>query len=255
MRLTNLIVAGILLLIPQSCTADGSRTPGEEPSFAGSPEISYRTRRMAEGYGRDMKSGKISYRANQALNAIIRLAAYKLNRIGYHKEARKLIYEWENQWSEEIIRLSESRGISDHKPLSSWLAEQCSNIRFLIGREAFYNLRISDISTINFAIPVIIKCIDNVTEQEFFLHFVKDEENKYRGLGPVLGFWGSFFSCVGFSWGALFAACAPISLGIEYLLETSVCPQLNPYIWKISCKPKEVYHARLAYQSSCNSCY
>lgn len=245
---TVIMLTAICVLIPTSCVGDSKKLTGEEPVIAGSPEISNRTRAMAQRYGQDMKSGKISYRANQALNAIIRLAAYKLNRIGYTKEAKRLIYEWEHQWDGELMRLASHRGISDHKPLSVWLADQCFTIRLLIGKEAFYNLRISDISTINFAIPVIISCVDNVTEGEFFLHFVKDEANGYRGLAPVLGFWGSFFSCVGFSWGAFFAFCAPISLGVEFLLETNIAPQLNPYIWKISCKPKEeVCDAPMAY--------
>jgi hypothetical protein len=61
----------------------------EEPvMIAGKPEISVRTRRLANKYKNDISSGKLRKRTNEALDSMIRLAVYKLKRDGYKKRCR-----------------------------------------------------------------------------------------------------------------------------------------------------------------------
>lgn len=207
----------------------------EEPVMMyGEPEISQKTERMAKQYEDDLKNGRLAKRTDTALDALIRLAAYKLKRIGEHKKANQLLKEWEQQWSGEIVRLH-ARGIGDHKPMSEWLAKQYTMLEFLIGKAACQALRLTDIHVINFALPVVISCVDNVSEDEFYAHFVEDVLGGYKGLGPVVSYWVSFFSCVGFSWGTGFLWCSPISQGVEYLSMRFICPKLNEPLHKLSC--------------------
>lgn len=210
----------------------------EEPvMMAGQPEISARTKRMANKYQNEIKAGKLKKKTNEALNAIIRLAAYKLNKDGHKEKATKLIYEWEHNFS-RVLEDSYSRGITDHKPLSAWLAGVSLMLDVTLGHEVCHSLRLDDLITINYAIPVVISCIDDVDEIEYFLHFVEDDTpgHGYRGLGPVVIYWTSFFVCTGFTWGSGFLYCSPISMGVEYLAKEYVCPALNEPLWKWSCK-------------------
>jgi hypothetical protein len=220
-----------LLILPLLAMAD------EEPVMMyGEPEVSPRTQRMARQYEDDLKNGRLAKRTDAALDALIRLSAYKLKRIGKVTEANKLLKEWEDQWSGEIVRLSMvKRGIGDHKPLSEWLAQKYAMLEFLLGKPACQALRITDIHVINFAIPVVISCVDNVSQDEYYAHFVEDILGGYKGLGPVVSYWVSFFSCVGMSWGTGFLWCSPISQGVEYLSMRLVCPKLNEPLWKLSC--------------------
>lgn len=207
----------------------------EEPVMSAGYELSPRTERMAKQYENDIKSGRLAKRSSQALNAIIRLAAYKLNRVGHKKQAKDLIYEWEHRWDGEIVRLAESRGIGDHKPLSKWLADKFDMMEFILGKSICEALRLTDIKTINFSIPIVISCVDNISQEEFRSHFVFDYANDYKGLCPVVVYWVSFFSCVGASWGTGFIACAPISTGTEWLALNFVAPKLSEPLWKLSC--------------------
>lgn len=205
----------------------------EEPVMTyGKPEVSNRTKRMANRYRLEIKAGKLKERTNDALDSIIRLAHYKLNRIGEKEKAKKLITEWENQFKYELI----SRGITDHKPLSQWLAGVTAMLEQTLGHDTMHALRLDDLITINYAIPVIFRCIDDVDEIEFYLHFVDDNTHGYRGLGPVVAYWTTFFACVGFTYGSGFLYCSPIAMGVEFIAREAICPALNQPIWKLSCK-------------------
>lgn len=205
-----------------------SAKAGEEPVMtSGQPEVSARTKRMASQFEKDVRNGKLAQKTDHALDAIIRLAVYKLNRTGHKAEAKKLLDEWEWQWQGEIVRLSDKRALGDHRPLSMWLAEKTAMLRFVLGDAVFKALRLDDLDTINFGIPVVISCVDDVSEQEFFLHF--------QPLCGTVMYWTSFFTCVGFTWGTGFLFCGPISMGAEYLTESFVAPRLNPVVWNLSC--------------------
>lgn len=201
----------------------------EEPVMYAKPEISARTKRLASRFENDVKAGRLKERTHKATDAIIRLAVYKLNRVGKKKEAAQLLKEWKEQ---EVFFLG--RGIGDHKPLSKWIADKYNMLEFTLGKDICYDLRLSDLKSINFGIPVVLSCVDDVDEMEYFKHFVSDED--YRGLGPVAGYWTSFFACVGSTWGTGFLYCAPLAMGVEWLSKNYVCPKLNEPLWKRACK-------------------
>jgi|GEM_PF-4900709 len=204
----------------------------EEPVMMhGEPEISQRTHRIANDFEVDLASGKLKQKTHKATAAIIRLAAYKLKRVGKKAEANQLLKEWKAQ---EVYFLG--RGIGDHKALSKWLSDKYDMLEFTLGKEICYSLRLSDLKTINYGIPVVLSCVDNVDLEEYGNHFIYDDEYRLRGLGPVAGYWTSFFACVGGTWGSGFLFCAPIASGVEYLAKNYVCPKLNEPLWNRACK-------------------
>lgn len=210
----------------------------EEPiMMSGQPEVSKRTKRKAEKFGKDLKNGRLRKHTNHALDAIIKLGAYKLKRVGHKKEGDQMLKEWKQQYS----LILEDRGITDHAPLSKWLADKTLMMEFILGHQVMHSLRLDDLITLNFGLPVVISCIDKVDEQEYFNHFVHDEIHDYRGVGPVVIYWVSFFSCVGFTWGSGFLFCSPVAMGTEYLTDSIIAPKLNPTLWKMACKPGEEY--------------
>lgn len=211
-------------------------------------ENSPRTRRLANRFARDIEQGRLAEKTDSALDAIIRLAAYKLHRVGKEKESEVLLEEWEGQWRGYVVRYAGSgirNGIGSHRPLSDWLAQKTMMLELALGKEVMHALRLDDLITINYALPVCFRCIDDVDESEYRLHFVSDPINGYRGLMPVIIFWVTEFSCVGFTWGSGFLFCSPIAMGTEFLTLQFVAPKLNNFAWRRACK-KENYNAQLA---------
>lgn len=224
-----------LVVVMMGLPLPAAMSEGEEPIMMTKDiEISTRTKMKAKRYGEQIENGRLAERTDQALDAMIRLAVYKLNRVGKKKDANILLREWEDQWSGYLTR---TRGIGDHAPMSAWLSEKYRMLEFTLGKDVVYTLRLSDIHTINHALPVVFKCVDNVDEMEYFLHFVHDDSasGPYRGLTPVVAYWTSFFACVGFTWGTGFMLCAPVSEGISWFVKSVIGPKLNEWAWKKAC--------------------
>lgn len=204
----------------------------EEPvMMSGDYEISARTKHMASRYENDLRGGGMRYKTDRALDAIIKLAVYKLRRVGKTKEATQILKEWQSQWEYSLLY---TRGLGAHAPLSQWLSDKYLQLEFLLGKQVMMSLRLVDLYKINHALPVVISCIDNVSEEEYFAHFVDDVEYGWT-LGPIVLYWTSFFTCTGLSWGTGFLFCSPIAMGAEYLSGQFICPKLNPILWKIAC--------------------
>lgn len=201
-------------------------------------ELSDRTAFSANSFQRDIKDGRFEQRMHKGLDTLLRVAAYKLKRMGYKKEAAELIAEWEGQYSfDYVMRLSgESKHIGDHAPVSLWLKEKMDMLIFLMGAEIAYNLRISDISTFNETPKVILFCSDHVDEDEYRLHWVHDSEVYKRGLAPTVAFWFSSSICLGASLTTGFLFCQPISMGIEWLVKKYVAPNTNRFMWQRACQ-------------------
>lgn len=196
------------------------------PSFGLSEkmEISPRTHKIANEFGRDVKRGDLPSLTNKALDSIILRGATELKAKGHSGEAEKMLSEWENQWRGNLL----SRDLGDHAPLSQWLAEKYDMMEFILGKSVCHALRLDDIKTINYAIPVVFKCIDDVDVAEYEKHFVP--------LMGVVSYWSTLIGCTIGTWGTGFMFCGPIAMGVEYITETFVAPKLNPYAWEKACK-------------------
>lgn len=196
-----------------------------EPSNCGDEvvEVSSRTEDITREFEASVRAGQLRERTNIALNAMVRFAIFKLRLKGHKVQAAKLQSEWENTWQNDLMR----RDLGDHRPLSQWLAQKYDMLEFLLGATFMELTRLVDIKVINFSIPVVFSCIDNVDEVEFGKHFVP--------LAKVAVYWGSFFACVGATWGSGFLFCSPISMGCEYVTGKWIAPRLNPSVWEWSC--------------------
>lgn len=197
----------------------------EEPVMTyGKPEMSVRTNRLAYRFQKDIERGELKKRTDRALGAIIHLAIYKLRLTGHKAEAQQLKKQWEGQWDGYVLRM---RDLGDHKPLSQWLADKYAMLEFILGVNVCKALRLTDIKIINYGIPVVFTCVDDVDAAEYLLHF--------QPFAGTVSYWVSFIACVGGTWGTGFLFCAPISMGCEYLVKTFVAPKLNEPVWKLAC--------------------
>lgn len=227
--MTRLLIVLLACLTLSAAKAAGCGAPGEGgPSNCGDEvmEVSDRVDRMARWYGTEIHQGRLRERTNLALNAMVRFAAFKLRAKGHKIQANKLINEWEGQWSGYLMRVG--RDLGDHRPLSQWLAEKYAILEFIFGTDFMEFTRLVDLKIINFGIPVVFSCVDNVDEVEFEKHFVP--------LGKVTVYWSSFFVCVGGTWGTGFLFCSPISWGLEFAAGRWVLPPLNRTVWEWSCQ-------------------
>jgi hypothetical protein len=126
------------------------------------------------------------------------------------------------------------RNIGDFKPLSQWLAGVYDKIEAALGHEICYALRLSDIKTINYAIPVVFSPCDE-GEIEFELHFIHDPN--YRGLAPVVTYWVTVITCDVATYGAgTFFICSPIGMVTEFAMDRWVAPKIAPKLYDLICK-------------------
>lgn len=188
-------------------------------------ETEERSNFYAQEYRREVEAGRLRERTNLALDALIRYAAFELRVRGHKDNSEELLKEWEGGWS---LYLVVERGLGDHAPLSQWLAEKYAMIEFLLGVDICHSLRLDDINTINFGLPVVVFCEDGVDVDEYKLHFVP--------FSGVVVYWGSFFACVGGTWGTGFLYCTPIAWGAEFATKEWVAPALNQPVWRLACQ-------------------
>lgn len=209
---------------------------GEEPVIQFHAfEKSKRTERMAARFAEDIRQGKMPKLVDKAIEAVIRLAAHKLRRDGMREEANYLNTEFDLYWNGYLER--DARKMTDYPPLSTWLDEKYKWLEQKLSFEVVHALRIDDLVTFNSGIPVVFVCRGNVSEQEYWLHFVKDE--KFRGLGPTTLFWVSQITCCGATMSTGFFFCGPISMGAEFAALKVFCPKLNKPLWTRVCGGRE----------------
>lgn len=181
----------------------------------------------AKRFENDVKLGRLTERTKLALDAIVYYAIFNLKMKGTEeslKQAETIKEEWEHRFK--------YRDLGDHEPVSQWLAEKYSVLEFILGTSVMRATRLEDLKIINYAIPVIFKCVDNVDEYEFYLH-----EQPFLG---TVSYWSSFWTCVGFTWGTGALYCGPLSKGVEWLVETMAAPRLNSFLWKKSCNKGDI---------------
>lgn len=200
------------------------------PSACGTEvvQVSDAAERQSRDFERDIRMGKMRERTNVALNAIVRLAILKLRVNGYKLEANRIEREWTGKWDGYILRVGRGPGDHTHKPLSDWLQQKTDTLRLIFGDQFMHMTRLWDLVVINDSIPIVFSCEDNVGEQEFSEYFIP--------FSGVVLYWGSFFACVGGTWGTGFMFCGPIAMGCEFLDTHFLAPKLNGWVWGLSCQ-------------------
>lgn len=225
----------LVMTVLKTSVAVAEPVEGEEPVLAAAPaELTKENRQKADRFGKDVERGKLRKKTHVALDAMIRLAAFKLKKDGHKKESDKLLREWSEQISPLFLN---SRYVGEFKPVSQWLSEKYLMLEFILGKEVMYNLRLSDIHSINHEIPVVFWCEGNVDLSNWSLHFTHDEETLKRGLLPLTSWWVSWSACVGVSMGlgAPTYLCAMAASGVEWFVRNAVSPRLEVPFWERVC--------------------
>jgi len=172
-------------------------------------------------------------RTDRALDGLFKIAVMNLKRRGYYEEADYIQRGWSRQKGQLQVLHASARDIGDFEPLMTWLAVAYEIIEFKLGYNLCYTLRISDLKTFNYTIPVVFKpCAHPLTD--FTEHFVHDE--RYRGLCPVVAYWTTSITCSIATFGAgYFFICSPIAMLVELGFDKAVAPWLAPKIYNWAC--------------------
>lgn len=202
----------------------------------------YEASGRAEEIARDFEHGRleaIAEKTDRSLGAIIEVAYRNLKRKGHAQTASKLRTEWK-QHQGEIVRIvrNPSRDIGSFKPLSDWLARAYETIEAKLGYEICRALRLSDLKTLNYAIPVVFAPCKH-GQNEFTMHFCHDA--KYRGLAPVVTYWTVSITCSMATFGlGIFFVCSPIAMLTELVMDRKIAPWLAPKIYNAACGSEAV---------------
>lgn len=180
----------------------------------------------------------------QALDVLLRKAAFHMEKAGHKPEADEILRQWDETYQFELME-TVTRDIGDHPPLSDWLAVTYMAIELALGVETCKSLHLSDIKTINYAIPVVFKpCtfpMDGTNiprKDEYRMHFA--EGKVYYGLIPVVTYWAVEIPCMIGASGFLSLVCSPVASIAEYVCAKKIAPPLSDKIYERTCEQRMV---------------
>lgn len=172
----------------------------------------------------DIKHGKLRERTGLALEMMIRFAVRELKDRGREAEAWRVWYEYHEHYSQYFT----NRDLGDHKPLSQWIADTYDLLEFIFGKQFMRVTRLEDIKIINFALPVVFACVDDVDADEYFKHF--------QPLTGTIAYWSVWGTCTALTFGGgWFLVCTPAGWAAENLTEKFVAPKLNKPMHNLFC--------------------
>lgn len=177
----------------------------------------------------------LAKKTDRALESIIHTGYLNLRHKGFATEAAWLNNEWQKHVGEveRLVKNPSSRSIGDFEPLSKYLAIAYELLEFKLGYQLCYTLRLSDLKSLNYGIPVVFRPCP-YGEAEFELHFIHDM--RYRGLFPVVAYWSTVLSCSVATFGiGIFFICSPIAMLVELGVDRAVAPWLAPRLYSLAC--------------------
>lgn len=164
---------------------------------------------------------------DKATDNLIRTAVGELRKRGHGALAGSIEMDWNSRYHGFILQYGTGRGIGDHEAVA-WLLKIHDDIEFVIGKTICKALRIHDLWTIAYTIPVVFKCVDNVDFAEYAKHFIP--------LCGIASYWVSYGVCVGATMGSgVVMFCGLIGMGVEELVVRFIAPPLSPKAWKKAC--------------------
>lgn len=188
-------------------------------------ELKFKTVDMLE-YDLTNRSDALRRRINQSIEEIIKFSSIELKKKGAKKLAKEIESEWLMKYDSMIL---DSRDLGDHEPLSKWLADTYKKIEAVIGEDLSKASHIYDLYILNYSIPIVLFCRDNVDESEYMRHFVP--------LIGVIAYWSAYISCAVLSWdNLLFFLCSPIAESAKLIAINYSSPKLNHKAWLLACK-------------------
>lgn len=184
-----------------------------------------------DGLEQEFESGNrvsLARKTDAALEGMIRLAVWKLQRTGHNDEAIEVWNQWDGFYRGYLVREVMKEGLGDHEPLSRWLADVYAKLVDLFGESAVKFMHLDDINIANFAIPVVfhMKQIggDVIDAPEYALHFVP--------FSGVVAYWGTWGACEAVTMGTgWFIVCTPAGMAAEYVTVTYIAPRFSDRVW------------------------
>jgi hypothetical protein len=130
----------------------------------------------------DLLERRYAERTTRTIDAIIEVATRALRERGFEQDASVLEVEWQG-WLRRAVSILE---VGDHAPFSEWLARVYANLEEKLGHSLLVSLRIDDLNTLNFAIPVVFSPT-GWSRDEYRLHFVP--------FSAIVSYWGVRIAC------------------------------------------------------------
>lgn len=190
---------------------------------------------------RDILNGKLADRTEKALDRMFLIAGSELRKRGYISEAYQLSLEWNETYRTSFRNYAAGmRDIGDHKPLNEWIAEKYQMIELVLGVDVCKAMHLSDIKTLNYAIPVVFRpCsfpmdfVDGERSDEYVRHF--NEGAVYFGLFPVVVYWSVYIGCTVGTAGTGFILVCGLAGGLGERLSSIIGDNLGEKIYDRAC--------------------
>lgn len=182
----------------------------------------------ASQFGKQMEAGRVLQQTDTAINNLLTTAVSELKVRGFQELATQIESDWNSRYRGFVYELPNYHGVGDH-PGIVWMLSVHSQIESVLGLELCKALRLHDIWTLAYTIPVVIKCVDAVDTQEYSLHFVP--------FCGVVSYWVSYGICLAAtSGGGIAFACGLLGDGVEMLVVRFIAPRLSPKFWTLACQ-------------------
>jgi len=192
-------------------------------------------RREAYALQKDVLNGKLAKRTDKAIGAILARTVRELNKRKHYYEAERIEHEWRVYHRGFIyaIQASGGRDVGDHPGLK-FLIDVHKKAEDLLGETLCRGLRIHDLWTLAYTIPLVFKCNGN--------YFI-DLEEYTKHLSPfvgIIGYWGAFIACSAATSGiGAFFVCPILSKGVEVILVRYIVPRIDNPLFKRACGKSE----------------
>lgn len=178
----------------------------------------------------DFENGKMAERTEAAIEAIINRATSEMEKRGYILEAALLKQEW-YEHKGTLQAWASSRDIGQW-PGIQFMITAHSYIESAIGETLCRRLRLHDLWTLAYVIPMSFKCAGQtqalVDEGDYTEHF-----SVFIG---IVGYWTAYIACAVASNGtAIVTVCGLLGEAVEGLLYTFIGPLLAKKFYPKAC--------------------
>lgn len=177
----------------------------------------------------------IALRSDQAMDAMVARGIEKLRDVGKEDLADTAESDYAAHYHGYLTHMHLMRDIGDHAPLIKWLATFYDTLELALGVQVCKSLHLSDIKTLNFAIPVVfhpcdfpMDAVKISREAEYKNHFAKG--GTYNGLIPVVSYWVIDLGCMAALAGS--PLCGVAANAAEMLMANFIGPFLSDRIFE-----------------------
>ncbi len=175
---------------------------------------------------------ELAVKADRSLAAMVKLAAWELDKKGHKAEADQLRKEWSPfaGYLPKIAKIAEAGGDAAREvpelyaPLSVKLAQWYNLISAALGPELTSALHLDDLQVLNFGTVVVLrldKMADNVVDSDGY-------EIYWDPWCGVLAYWGTWIGCeIGTMSTGWFVICTPLAMLAENVTVNFVAPRFS----------------------------